>query len=110
MTSVYGVTFVGARAQILNRLEEKAKESDDSQLFPTSSYAAKVKAGKLFLYTCSLLCGNREVKIPMIVNCFQFHGLRLLICIAQQNSSLFFYLVFFLKRMLIFIMEEELLI
>ena len=42
MTSVYGVTFVGARAQILNRLEEKGKESDDSQLFPASSYAAKV--------------------------------------------------------------------
>ena len=53
MTSVYGVTFVGARAQILNRLEEKGKESDDNQLFPASSYAAKVDLESHLLCTHS---------------------------------------------------------
>ncbi|MCO5571198.1 hypothetical protein L7F22_024932 [Adiantum nelumboides] len=47
MTSVYGVTFVGARAQILNRLEEKRKDKDNSQLFSLSSYAAKVTLGAI---------------------------------------------------------------
>ncbi|KAH7437100.1 hypothetical protein KP509_05G056000 [Ceratopteris richardii] len=42
MTSVYGVTFIGARAQIMSRLEEKGKDRNDAQLFSASSYAAKV--------------------------------------------------------------------
>lgn len=41
MTSVYGVTFIGARAQILSRLEERGKENDNNQLFFASTYAAK---------------------------------------------------------------------
>ena len=41
MTSVYGVTFVGARQQIENRLRERGWE-DNRELFYISSYAAKV--------------------------------------------------------------------
>ena len=41
MTSVYGVTFIGAREQIANRLRERGWEDDDV-LFEVSRYAAKV--------------------------------------------------------------------
>lgn len=42
MTSVYGVTFVGAREQIKRRLQEKGRITDDQLLFSASCYAAKV--------------------------------------------------------------------
>ncbi|XP_038987041.1 DNA-directed RNA polymerase 3, chloroplastic isoform X2 [Phoenix dactylifera] len=42
MTSVYGVTYVGAREQIKRRLEEKGLITDDRLLFTASCYAAKV--------------------------------------------------------------------
>ncbi|KAL5842149.1 hypothetical protein ACOSQ3_012752 [Xanthoceras sorbifolium] len=42
MTSVYGVTFVGAREQIKRRLEEKGHITDDKVLFAAACYAAKV--------------------------------------------------------------------
>ncbi|XP_019463791.1 PREDICTED: DNA-directed RNA polymerase 3, chloroplastic-like isoform X1 [Lupinus angustifolius] len=42
MTSVYGVTFVGAREQIKRRLEEKGLITDDKLLFTAACYAAKV--------------------------------------------------------------------
>nr|CCW03244.1 DNA-dependent RNA polymerase [Physcomitrium patens] len=42
MTSVYGVTFVGARIQILNRLKERGIIQDGGELFKASVYAAKV--------------------------------------------------------------------
>ncbi|KAJ3693236.1 hypothetical protein LUZ60_008716 [Juncus effusus] len=43
MTSVYGVTYVGAREQIKRRLKEKGVWPDDeSQLFACSCYTAKV--------------------------------------------------------------------
>lgn len=42
MTSVYGVTFVGAREQIKRRLEEKGHITDDRVLFSAACYAAKV--------------------------------------------------------------------
>ncbi|KAK7255051.1 hypothetical protein RIF29_28453 [Crotalaria pallida] len=41
MTSVYGVTFIGAREQIKRRLEEKGLITDDKLLFFASCYAAK---------------------------------------------------------------------
>ena len=41
MTSVYGVTFVGARQQIENRLRERGWE-DNRELFYISAYAARV--------------------------------------------------------------------
>ncbi|KAJ1435406.1 DNA-directed RNA polymerase, phage-type [Sesbania bispinosa] len=42
MTSVYGVTYIGAREQIKRRLKERNAISDDTQLFGASCYAAKV--------------------------------------------------------------------
>uniref|UniRef100_A0A803QAW0 DNA-directed RNA polymerase n=1 Tax=Cannabis sativa TaxID=3483 RepID=A0A803QAW0_CANSA len=47
MTSVYGVTYVGAREQIKKRLEEKGVITDDEQLFSASCYAAKVTLASL---------------------------------------------------------------
>uniref|UniRef100_A0A2N9EV15 DNA-directed RNA polymerase n=1 Tax=Fagus sylvatica TaxID=28930 RepID=A0A2N9EV15_FAGSY len=41
MTSVYGVTYVGARDQIKKRLKERCAIADDSQLFAAACYAAK---------------------------------------------------------------------
>ncbi|KAJ0038285.1 hypothetical protein Pint_23430 [Pistacia integerrima] len=41
MTSVYGVTYIGARDQIKKRLKERGAIADDSELFQVSSYAAK---------------------------------------------------------------------
>lgn len=43
MTSVYGVTYIGAREQIKRRLKERDAISDDSELFGASCYAAKVR-------------------------------------------------------------------
>ncbi|XP_019429435.1 PREDICTED: DNA-directed RNA polymerase 1B, mitochondrial-like [Lupinus angustifolius] len=41
MTSVYGVTYIGARDQIKKRLNERCAIEDDSELFSASCYAAK---------------------------------------------------------------------
>ncbi|XP_050872473.1 DNA-directed RNA polymerase 1B, mitochondrial [Lathyrus oleraceus] len=41
MTSVYGVTYVGARDQIKRRLKERCAIEDDSELFAAACYAAK---------------------------------------------------------------------
>lgn len=42
MTSVYGVTFIGARGQILSRLQERSTNiQDETQAFSLSCYAAK---------------------------------------------------------------------
>ncbi|KAL4396725.1 DNA-directed RNA polymerase 2A [Arachis hypogaea] len=42
MTSIYGVTYIGAREQIKRRLKERESDLDDDELFGTSCYAAKV--------------------------------------------------------------------
>ncbi|KAJ0984272.1 hypothetical protein J5N97_002628 [Dioscorea zingiberensis] len=47
MTSVYGVTYVGAREQIKRRLAEKGQIEDDMLLFSASCYAAKVTLNAL---------------------------------------------------------------
>lgn len=47
MTSVYGVTYVGAREQIKRRLIEKGQITDDRLLFRASCYAAKVTLNAL---------------------------------------------------------------
>ncbi|KAH9707793.1 DNA-directed RNA polymerase [Citrus sinensis] len=41
MTSVYGVTYIGARDQIKKRLKERCAIEDDSKLFGAACYAAK---------------------------------------------------------------------
>jgi DNA-directed RNA polymerase len=44
MTSVYGVTFIGARQQIMKRLQEKGHITDDKLLYDVSCYATRVSA------------------------------------------------------------------
>lgn len=46
MTSVYGVTFLGARHQIARRLKDRGWD-DDKIIFHTSKYAASVTMSKL---------------------------------------------------------------
>ncbi|XP_017975629.1 PREDICTED: DNA-directed RNA polymerase 2, chloroplastic/mitochondrial isoform X2 [Theobroma cacao] len=41
MTSVYGVTYIGARDQIKRRLKERGVITDDKEIFGASCYAAK---------------------------------------------------------------------
>ncbi|KAL2519217.1 DNA-directed RNA polymerase 2 [Abeliophyllum distichum] len=41
MTSVYGVTYIGARDQIKKRLKERGAIEDDTELFSAACYAAK---------------------------------------------------------------------
>lgn len=43
MTSVYGVTYSGARDQIKKRLKERGAFADDSQNFHAACYAARVR-------------------------------------------------------------------
>ncbi|KAL1205880.1 DNA-directed RNA polymerase 2, chloroplastic/mitochondrial [Cardamine amara subsp. amara] len=42
MTSVYGVTYIGARDQIKRRLKERSEFSDDKEIFGAACYAAKM--------------------------------------------------------------------
>lgn len=42
MTSVYGVTYIGARDQIKRRLKERGAIEDDAELFAAACYAAKI--------------------------------------------------------------------
>lgn len=46
MTSVYGVTYIGARDQIKKRLKERSAIADEAELFGASCYAAKVMGGR----------------------------------------------------------------
>lgn len=50
MTSVYGVTYIGARDQIKRRLKERGAISDDAELFGAACYAAKVSV-YFYFYT-----------------------------------------------------------
>lgn len=43
MTSVYGVTYIGARDQIKKRLKERGAFAEDDKLFAAACYAAKVR-------------------------------------------------------------------
>jgi len=47
MTSVYGVTFVGAREQMKKRLVEKGVITDEQLLFTAACYAAKVSFSRV---------------------------------------------------------------
>ncbi|KAG2633725.1 hypothetical protein PVAP13_2NG232700 [Panicum virgatum] len=76
MTSVYGVTYVGAREQIKRRLKERGVIADDAELFGVSCYAAKVTLtalGEMFQAARSIMnwlgdcakviaCENEPVK------------------------------------------------
>ena len=52
MTSVYGVTYIGARDQIKRRLKERNAITDDGELFAAACYAAKVMAVGMFVFYC----------------------------------------------------------
>ncbi|KAF0919328.1 hypothetical protein E2562_029178 [Oryza meyeriana var. granulata] len=76
MTSVYGVTYIGAREQIKKRLKERGVITDDTELFCASCYAAKVTLtalGEMFQAARSIMnwlgdcakeiaCENEPVK------------------------------------------------
>lgn len=53
MTSVYGVTYIGARDQIKRRLQERRVIADEKEIFGAACYAAKVRDE--FLLIISLL-------------------------------------------------------
>lgn len=56
MTSVYGVTYIGARDQIKRRLQERSSiVDDDGELFGAACYAAKVSTLFLFIASESML-------------------------------------------------------
>lgn len=48
MTSVYGVTYVGAREQIKRKLKERGVIEDSEELFSASCYVAKVRYFKCY--------------------------------------------------------------
>ena len=50
MTTVYGVTYSGARNQIKKRLKERGAFADDSQNFHAACYAARVRI--CFVWLC----------------------------------------------------------
>jgi DNA-directed RNA polymerase, mitochondrial len=52
MTSVYGVTYVGARQQITKRLQEKGLITDDKLLYNVSCYATRVCALPISIVQC----------------------------------------------------------
>lgn len=49
MTSVYGVTYIGARQQITKRLQEKGSITDDKLLYDVSCYATRVSDLLVFI-------------------------------------------------------------
>ncbi|CAL5374807.1 unnamed protein product [Camellia sinensis] len=58
ITSVCGVTYVGAREQIKRRLDEKGQITDDGLLFNAACYAAKVTMsalGEIFEAACAIM-------------------------------------------------------
>ncbi|CAM8999044.1 unnamed protein product [Rhodiola kirilowii] len=58
MTSVYGVTYRGARDQIKRRLKERCAIEDDSELFAAACYAAKttmIALGEMFVAARSIM-------------------------------------------------------
>ncbi|XP_073003649.1 DNA-directed RNA polymerase 1, mitochondrial-like [Typha latifolia] len=58
MTSVYGVTYVGAREQIKRRLKERGIIADEAELFSASCYAAKttlIALGEMFQAARSIM-------------------------------------------------------
>lgn len=58
MTSVYGVTYIGARDQIKRRLKERCAIEDDSELFAASCYAAKVREVDMWIIHSGFECGH----------------------------------------------------
>lgn len=68
MTSVYGVTFVGAREQIKRRLEEKGVLGDERLLFTAACYTAKVSLRQIYFQEVGCLYG---VIWLLLVKCYK---------------------------------------
>lgn len=66
MTSVYGVTYIGARDQIKRRLKERGSIADDAELFGCACYAAKVN--KIW-YMLLLVYGFKSEMLPLMWEC-----------------------------------------
>lgn len=71
MTSVYGVTYIGARDQIKRRLQERGVINDEPELFAAACYAARVIAFKIcFLeLIVKLLLESRKLTIFLWILC-----------------------------------------
>ena len=72
MTSVYGVTYVGAREQIKRRLKERGLDAEDSELFSASCYAAKVSDRVIDIFKCP--CSLFLMFQMLYLNCKQLCG------------------------------------
>ena len=71
MTSVYGVTFVGAREQIKRRLEEKGHITDDRVLFSAACYTAKVSNPFNIMHFCM----HKRMHVQsVIISVLQIHA------------------------------------
>jgi len=64
MTSVYGVTYIGARMQILNRLKERnpTAAADPVDTYRAACYAAKVR--------CSISLSAMELQTLELIKFF----------------------------------------
>lgn len=78
MTSVYGVTYIGARDQIKRRLKERNAITDDSEVFRAACYAAKVRE---YCNHEFLMCGP---KFPLAVF---LHTWRIIILIKGRKKE-----------------------
>ncbi|KAB5544703.1 hypothetical protein DKX38_012815 [Salix brachista] len=72
MTSVYGVTYIGARDQIKRRLKERCIIADDPQLYSAACYAAK----RCLKVPEGLWLGLENVQrcVPFILQSFALHS------------------------------------
>ena len=61
MTSVYGVTYIGARDQIKRRLKERNAITDDEELFGAACYAAKVRGNAMDSSVVLLICLDMNI-------------------------------------------------
>ncbi|GFY86840.1 DNA/RNA polymerases superfamily protein [Actinidia rufa] len=78
MTSVYGVTYIGARDQIKKRLKERNAITDDAELFGAACYAAKITLtalGEMFQAARSIMTWLGDcAKIDSLSHAFEVTG------------------------------------
>jgi len=78
MTSVYGITYVGARQQMSNRLKDKGW-TDDEAIFRTASYAARVRPSHpaMLAPSPSPACTSTAFSVYFLVFCLLHRPRRL---------------------------------
>lgn len=67
MTSVYGVTYIGAREQIKRRLEEKGQITDDRLLFTAACYAAKVSISRIICLDSAVMDCISHINVQLLL-------------------------------------------